>query len=155
VVIGDGPLHAELVELARTRGVSDMIVFTGPLSDDERDAWLDRAHVFVMPSRLPPRGRGGEGFGIVYLEAAAHSLPVVAGKVAGAVDAVDDGNTGLLVDPTSPTAVADAVLELLLDRRKADALGRAGAARAADFAWPKVAARVEDVLLRTLQAWGA
>jgi phosphatidylinositol alpha-1,6-mannosyltransferase len=77
---------------------------------------------------------------------------VVAGNVAGALDAVVDGETGLLVDPTDPSAVADAVSDLLLDRPKAEALGRAGAARATDFAWPKIAARVEDLLIRTLHA---
>jgi phosphatidylinositol alpha-1,6-mannosyltransferase len=152
VVVGDGPLRDELAELARDQGVADSTVFAGSLADAERDAWLDRAHVFAMPSRLPPGGKGGEGFGIVYLEAGAHSLPVVAGNVAGALDAVVDGKTGLLVDPTDPKAVADAVSDLLLDRRKAEALGRAGAARARDFTWPKTAARVEDLLIRTLHA---
>jgi phosphatidyl-myo-inositol dimannoside synthase len=148
VVVGDGPLREELVELARDGGVSDCVEFTGSVSDSERDAWLDRAHVFAMPSRLPVRGQGGEGFGIVYLEAGAHSLPVVAGNVAGALDAVVDGETGLLVDPTSPGAVSDAISGLLLDPERADTLGRAGAARAAEFAWPKIAARVENLLLR-------
>ena len=152
VVVGDGPLRDELAELARDQGVADSTVFKGSLADDERDAWLDRAHVFAMPSRLPPGGKGGEGFGIVYLEAGAHSLPVVAGNVAGVLDAVVDGETGLLVDPTDPSAVADAVSDLLLDRQKAEALGRAGAARATNFAWPKIAARVEDLLIRTLHA---
>ena len=152
VIVGDGPLRDELAELARDQGVAESTVFAGSVADDERDAWLDRAHVFAMPSRLPPGGMGGEGFGIVYLEAGAHSLPVVAGNVAGAVDAVVDGETGLLVDPSDPRAVADAISELLLDREKADALGRAGAARASDFAWPKIAARIEDLLLRTLHA---
>ncbi len=152
VVVGDGPLRDELAELARGQGIADSTVFEGSLPDEERDAWLDRAHVFAMPSRLPPGGQGGEGFGIVYLEAGAHSLPVVAGNVAGALDAVVDGETGLLVDPTDPRAVADAVSDLLLDRQKAEALGRAGAARATDFAWPKIAARVEDLLIRTLHA---
>ncbi len=51
-----------------------------------------------MPARLPPDGVGGEGFGIVFLEAAAHGLPAVGGNVGGVVDAVVDGETGLLVD---------------------------------------------------------
>ena len=55
-----------------------------------------------MPSRLVPNSLGGEGFGIVYLEAGAHGLPCVAANVGGSVDAVVDGETGLLVDPTSP-----------------------------------------------------
>ena len=99
-----------------------------------------------MPSRLPPDG-GGEGFGIVYLEAAAHGLPVVAGNVAGARDAVQDGVTGLLVDPTDPRAVAGAATRLLLDPEERSRLGQSGAERAAEFAWPRIVARVEQLAL--------
>jgi phosphatidyl-myo-inositol dimannoside synthase len=152
VFVGDGPLRPGLEQLAHAEGVAESMVFTGSVSDEERDAWLDRAHVFTMPSRLPPNGRGGEGFGIVYLEAGAHGLPVVAGNVAGALDAVVDGETGTLVDPANPEAVADALIELLLDPARAEKLGRAGAVRAQEFAWPKIAARVEDLLLETVQA---
>ena len=148
VIVGDGPLRGELVELAAAQGVSESVVFAGAVPDRERDEWFDRAHVFVMPSRLPPEGTGGDGFGIVYLEAGAHGMPVVAGNVAGPVDAVVDGKTGLLVDPTDDVAVADAVSDLLTHSRKAETLGRAGAARAKDFAWRKIAARVEEVLVR-------
>ena len=100
-----------------------------------------------MPSRLPASGRGGEGFGIAYLEASARGLPVVAGNVGGAPDAVADGETGILVDPTDHLALADAVSELLIDRGRAEALGRAGEARARSLAWPHVVRQVEDVLL--------
>ena len=73
------------------------------------------------------RDRAGEGFGIVYLEAGAQGLPVVAGNVGGAVDAVVDGVTGMLVDPTDHVAVADAIADLLLDARAGGAHGRGGA----------------------------
>ncbi len=69
-------------------GVGDAVRFLGAVSDAERDGWLRRADVFAMPSRLPADGLAGEGFGIVYLEAAAYGKPVVAGNVAGALDAV-------------------------------------------------------------------
>jgi phosphatidylinositol alpha-1,6-mannosyltransferase len=148
VVVGDGPLREELEGGAAAQDLDGHVSFVGEVSDDRRDAWLDRAHVFAMPSRLPHGGIGGEGFGIVYLEANAHGLPVVAGNVGGAVDAVVHGETGLLVDPTDRSAVADAVSELLLDPERAAALGRAGAARARGFAWDRVAGRVEELLLR-------
>jgi phosphatidylinositol alpha-1,6-mannosyltransferase len=147
VVLGDGPLRGELEETARREGVTDLVHFAGGVSDGERDGWLDRAHVFVMPSRLPPDRAGGEGFGIAYMEASAHGLPVVAGAAGGALDAVVHGETGLLVDPTSPTAVAKAVVGLLLDPSRAQALGEAGAARARDFEWPRIARQVDDLLL--------
>ena len=108
-----------------------------------------------MPSRLPPEGLGGEGFGIAYLEAAAWGLPAVAGNVGGAADAVEDGVSGLLVDPTEPEAVAAALIELLSDESRAAALGEAGQERAQGYAWPRIAARVSDVLVATAAVPGA
>lgn len=146
MLVGDGRLRGQVLELLATAGALDAATLTGEVTDAERDGWLDRAHVFAMPSRIPASGSGGEGFGIAYLEAAAHGLPVVAGNVAGAVDAVVDGETGLLVDPSDHVAVADAVADLLVDPERAGALGRAGAERARRFAWPDIARRVEELL---------
>jgi phosphatidyl-myo-inositol dimannoside synthase len=150
IVIGDGPLRAELERLARVHGVADRVRFLGAVSDDLRDGWLRRADLLAMPSRLPGGGRAGEGFGIVYLEAGAYGKPVVAGNVAGALDAVGDGETGLLVDPTDPEAVAEAISRLLLDRELARRMGEAGAERARRHAWPLIAQRVEAVLLESI-----
>jgi phosphatidyl-myo-inositol dimannoside synthase len=154
IVIGDGPLRPELEALARSYGVADAVRFLGLVSDEQRDRWLRRANLLAMPSRLPGGGLAGEGFGIVYLEAGAYGKPVVAGNVAGALDAVADGESGLLVDPVDPHAVADAIARLLLDRELARRLGSAGAARARDFAWPVIAGRVEAVLLEQLRVGG-
>ncbi len=146
VVVGDGPLRAEIETAAAALGVRDAVRFCGALGDAERDTWLDRAHVFAMPSRLPGPGAAGEGFGIAFLEAAAHGLPVVAGSVGGALDSVADGESGLLVDPTSPEAVADAIAGLLEDAPRRRALGEAAVAHAARFAWAGIAARVAALL---------
>jgi phosphatidylinositol alpha-1,6-mannosyltransferase len=151
VVIGDGPLRGELEGLARSGGVADSVRFLGSVSDEQRNRWLARADLLAMPSRLPGGGLAGEGFGIVYLEAGAHGKPVVAGNVAGALDAVADGESGLLVDPTDPQAVAEAIATLLLDRELARRLGTAGAVRARGFAWPVIVARVEALLLEQLR----
>ena len=82
VVVGEGSLRPRLEGLAAKYGVEEQVRFLGDLSDEERDRWYRSAHVFVMPSRLPPDG-GGEGFGIVYLEAAAHGLPGRGGRRGG------------------------------------------------------------------------
>jgi phosphatidylinositol alpha-1,6-mannosyltransferase len=149
VVIGDGRLRGGLEELARACGVAGAIRFLGAVSDEERNMWLRRADVFAMPSRLPQGGLAGEGFGIVYLEAGAYGKPVVAGNVAGALDAVADGESGLLVDPCDPRAVGEAITRLLLDPDLAQRLGRQGFERARGFAWPVIARRVEAALLDT------
>jgi phosphatidylinositol alpha-1,6-mannosyltransferase len=147
VVIGDGPLRAGLEQLAYSHGVADAISFLGVVSDVERDGWLRRANLLAMPSRVPAGGFAGEGFGIVYLEAASYGKPVVAGNVAGALDAVVDGETGLLVDPADHLAVAGTITRLLTDDDLARKLGARGAQRAQEFSWPVICARVEALLM--------
>jgi phosphatidylinositol alpha-1,6-mannosyltransferase len=149
VTIGDGPLRPEIERSAAAEGIDGVVTFLGRVDDAERDRWLDRARVFCMPSRLPAAGVGGEGFGIVYLEAGAHGLPVVAGRIAGALDAVVDGTTGLLVDPTDHMAVAAAAIELLSDRSLAERLGAQGRLHAEEHAWPRIGARIEALLRET------
>lgn len=153
VVIGSGALREQIERLVAMTGVSEHVIFTGPLNDAERDKWLDRAHVFAMPSRIRS-GRAGEGFGIAYVEAGVHGLPVVAGNVGGALDAVVDGETGVLVDPTDHLAVADALTDLLFDDDLAARMGAAGRRRAEASAWPMVARRVEDLLLKVASDGG-
>jgi phosphatidylinositol alpha-1,6-mannosyltransferase len=149
VVIGGGPLRESLQAAAQANGLDDDAVrFVGSVSDAERNAWLERADVFAMPSRLPAGGFAGEGFGIVFLEANAHHLPVVAGGVGGALDAVVDGRTGILVDPTDHVAVADALSRLLADPALSRRLGDAGAERAKAFGWRDAAERIEELSLR-------
>jgi phosphatidylinositol alpha-1,6-mannosyltransferase len=149
VVIGDGPLRPSLEALAAANGLDGRTVqLIGAVSDPERDEWLRRASVFAMPSRLPAGGFAGEGFGIVFLEANAHGLPVVAGDVGGAMEAVVDGETGLLVDPTDHVAVAAALTRLLGDADLRGRLGRAGAERAREFSWKRAATRIEDLAIQ-------
>lgn len=146
-VIGEGRLRTKYEHQVEKLGLSQNVRFLGGLADSERDAWLDQAHVFVMTSRTTSDGMG-EGFPIVYLEAAAHGLAVVAGRDDGAQDAVVDGETGLLVEPTDPQAVAAALIELLCDRRRAERMGRAALARAQSFGWERIAGRVEQLLVQ-------
>jgi phosphatidylinositol alpha-1,6-mannosyltransferase len=147
IVIGDGPLRAAISELAHSSGLGkDVIRFLGAVDDEERDAWLDRAQVFAMPSRMPAGGYVGEGFGIVYLEANAHGCPAIAGGVGGALDAVIDGETGLLVDAEDHIAVGNALMELLKDPSRSRQMGEAGARRAKEFAWPLMAGRVAELV---------
>jgi phosphatidylinositol alpha-1,6-mannosyltransferase len=150
VVIGDGSLRAGIEKLADAYGVAGSIRFLGAVSDEQRNQWLRRARLLAMPSRLPAGGLAGEGFGIVYLEAGAYGKPVVAGNVGGAVDAVVDGQTGLLVDPVDPVAVAGAITRLLLEQDLARGLGAAGQQRAQLYAWPVIVERVERVLIEQL-----
>jgi phosphatidylinositol alpha-1,6-mannosyltransferase len=147
VVVGDGCLRPGVERLARsTLADPAAIRFLGRVEDSERDAWLRRADVFAMPSRLPAGRFAGEGFGIAYLEAGANRLPVVAGAVGGALDAVVDGETGILVDPSDHTAVAAALIELLSDPERRRQMGAAGARRAESLSWSRAAGAVEALV---------
>jgi phosphatidylinositol alpha-1,6-mannosyltransferase len=149
LVVGDGSLRRDIERLAGAQGVRDAIRLCGTVSDEERDRLLNRAHVFAMPTRMPADG-GGDGFGIVYLEAGVHGLPVVAGRSGGALDAVIHGTTGLLVDPTDHVQVGGAISRLLNDRPWAARMGAAGSEHAREFAWPKIASRVEELIAKTV-----
>jgi phosphatidylinositol alpha-1,6-mannosyltransferase len=113
--------------LAAERGVSDSVVFLGPVTDPQRKAALLRSSdVHAMPSRRV--GDSVEGFGISYAEAAWYGVPSVAGGDGGAADAVKDGQTGLVRDGRDWNAVSQALSDLLDD---ADARRRMGEAAAA------------------------
>ena len=103
-----------------------------------------------MPCRSRRGGLEVEGLGIVYLEASATGLPVVAGRSGGAPDAVLDGVTGNVVDGTSEAAVADAVGALLADPEAARAMGARGRAWVQEqWRWDVLAERLRGLLLRT------
>lgn len=117
-VVGDGAWRPELEALARSLGLDDNVSLLGTVSDDEREVLYAGAGVFVLPSTQ-------EGFGIVYLEAWRHRLPVVAGAGGAAPEVVAHEETGLVVEP-SPAVIAGAIVRLLEDRDLARRLGEAG-----------------------------
>lgn len=104
VIIGDGTGLPGLANQAAAAGLADCVHFTGHLPKPDVEHLLAAARAFVMPSTK-------EGFGIVFLEAAAFGIPVIAGNVDGSVDALADGRLGLLIDPTSPPALAEAIMK--------------------------------------------
>jgi phosphatidyl-myo-inositol dimannoside synthase len=121
-------------------GVPDSVVFAGRVTDEELPHYYAAYDVFIMPSR--ELNGDIEGFGIVYLEAAAAGKPVIGGRSGGTDDAILDGVTGLRVDGTNSEEIAAAVIELLSDPQKAQAIGEAGySCVAADFTWDAVAQR--------------
>ncbi|MEE2031544.1 glycosyltransferase family 4 protein [Rhodococcus chondri] len=126
VIVGGGPYENRLRQLAHTTGVADDVVFTGTVPAVELAAHHTIADVFAMPCRTRGAGLDVEGLGIVYLEASATGVPVVAGRSGGAPETVRDGETGFVVDGTSVTAIVTAVTGALADRDRAAAMGAAG-----------------------------
>jgi len=122
----------------------------GRVSEDDKVALLAASDVFVLACRNRWWGLEQEGFGIVFLEAAAAGLPAVAGDSGGAAEAVADGESGLVVhDPTDVAAVATALERLLADRALRDRMGRAARDRAAEtFAYDRLAPRLAEALAK-------
>jgi phosphatidylinositol alpha-1,6-mannosyltransferase len=126
LIVGGGRYQQRLAELARRTGVAEQVVFTGPVSAGELPEHFAAGDVFAMPGRTRRLGMDVEGLGIVFLEASATGLPVIAGNSGGAPDAVQQGTTGLVVDGTDVATVAAQVSDLLADRARAAAMGAAG-----------------------------
>jgi phosphatidylinositol alpha-1,6-mannosyltransferase len=141
LVVGDGPDRERLRALADSQAPQHSVVFAGAVSDADLPSLYAAADVFAMPCRSRLAGLEVEGFGIVFLEAAASGRPVVAGDSGGAAEAVVDGETGLVVDGRHVGAVAEATAALLQDPVRAAAMGKSARARAERlFQWPRLTA---------------
>jgi len=126
LMIGEGPYRGYLENRVKALGIQERVTFIGRIQYAELPRYICVGDVFVMPSRSRLAGLEVEGLGIVYLEASACGLPVIAGNSGGAPDAVLEGKTGLVVEGTNKSAVATAVVELLLDADRSKAMGVAG-----------------------------
>ena len=147
VIVGGGPYLETLRTLAQDCGVADHVTFTGGVPGDELPAHHALADLFAMPCRTRGGGMDVEGLGIVFLEASATGVPVIAGESGGAPEAVQHNKTGLVVDGRSVEKVADAVTELLTDRDRAAAMGAAGRQWVtSQWRWDTLAARLADLL---------
>ena len=126
LMIGEGPYRSYLENRVRALGIQERVTFIGRIQYADLPRYICAGDLFVMPSRSRLAGLEVEGLGIVYLEASACGLPVIAGDSGGAPDAVLEGQTGLVVDGTSKSEVAAAVVELLLDPDRSRAMGVRG-----------------------------
>jgi phosphatidyl-myo-inositol dimannoside synthase len=126
VIVGGGPYLDTLRKLAAEHDVTDHVVFTGGVPAAELPAHHALADVFAMPCRTRGAGLDVEGLGIVYLEASATGVPVVAGHSGGAPETVLDGKTGHVVNGRSVEAITEAVSDLLADPEHAARLGACG-----------------------------
>lgn len=138
-IAGTGPQEAALQAAAAEQNTGDSITFLGRVAAEMLPSLYASADLFVMPNRTMPDG-DTEGFGLVFLEAAASGTPSVGGAAGGAVDAVSHGNTGLLVDGWDVSAIAFAVTDMLTDEVKRKSMGQAAMAFARTQGWSAKAA---------------
>lgn len=126
VIVGKGPYGTKLQKMAAASSASQWITFTGEVPQSELPAHYSLGDIFAMPCRTRGGGLDIEGLGIVYLEAYAAGLPVVAGDSGGAPEAVLPGETGLVASGRSTSAVAGAITYLLEDPERARQMGATG-----------------------------
>ena len=124
--VGEGPIKQMLFNSAKQLGVLPKVVFAGRVSHHDLPDYICLGEIFAMPVRSRFSGLEVEGLGIVYLEASACGLPVIVGNSGGAVDAVLDKKTGLLVDGTKSDQIAQSICELLANPERAKQMGQAG-----------------------------
>jgi glycosyltransferase involved in cell wall biosynthesis len=146
VLVGeDGGMKATIESKAKALGISDHLVLTGHIKEDDlfRSAFA-ACDVFVLPSIF-------EAFGIVILEAMAMSKPCVATKVGGVPDLVTDGKTGLLVEPNDTTGLSKALITVLKDPALGVQMGqKAKKTVGKDFTWPRIVDKLEAVYAEVL-----
>jgi phosphatidylinositol alpha-1,6-mannosyltransferase len=141
VVAGTGPDRARLERLADRLDVQDRVQFVGHVDHDQLPVYYSAADLFVMPARQDPPDV--EGFGLVFLEANACGTPVIGARTGGMPDAILEGETGLLVPPDAPDALADAALRVLTNPNLARDLGQRGRHRAVhEASWDHIAERI-------------
>lgn len=152
LVAGTGPDRPRLERLAAELGARDRVRFLGAVGDDALPGLYAAADLFVLPAREEPR-QDVEGFGIVYCEAAATGLPVVAGASGGIVDAVRDGETGILVPPENAAALTAAIERILYDPGLRRRMGEAGRRAVEDhYHWKRAGAEIWRILEEVVAA---
>lgn len=147
VIVGGGEYEPVVRREIEKTETGDVVTLAGRLSNAAlADLYRDCA-VFCLPAIVDSRGET-EGLGVVLIEAMSHGKPVVASRLGGIVDAVEDGENGLLVPPNDPDALATALLHVVENAGLAHALGEAGRERARRlFSWESVAERHMEVYL--------
>jgi phosphatidylinositol alpha-1,6-mannosyltransferase len=142
LLVGGGPDEERLRKLAAA-APEGAVLFTGQVSEGDLPRYYAVGDVFAMPCRTRLAGLEVEGWGNVFIEAAACGKPVVVGDSGGARESLVDGETGILVDGRRVDDVAAAVGDLLADPARARAMGEAGRARVLRaHTWPEIAARL-------------
>jgi phosphatidylinositol alpha-1,6-mannosyltransferase len=134
-VAGEGMLRAELERLAERLGLSRRVRFVGRVSDADLRHLYSRADLFILTASVEPGSH--EGFGIVYLEAAASGVPSLAARLAGAAEAVAEGQSGFFVDTPDEASLRDALARYLAGETRFNADGCRDFARG--FDWKRIA----------------
>lgn len=146
LVCGSGPDKERLEQLVAERDLKDKVIFCGRISDEELIEYYNRADINVLLSRYDEKTPNFEGFGLVFLEAAACGTPSLAGNTGGIPDAVIDQKTGLLVNPLEPIAVAQKLKELLNQENYPNYSSQCLEHATKNMTWDHMAQRLSEAL---------
>lgn len=139
---GTGDLLRHYMKMAHDLGIGDNVQFAGHIPNDSLQHYYSHSRMFVLPSSDPTL----EGFGMVTLEAMACGRPVITTPISGVAHEIKRSDVGILVDPGNPKMLAGAILDLLHDEKKADAMGQAGRDLVLKkFRWEQIAGEIEGV----------
>ncbi|HET6501620.1 MAG TPA: glycosyltransferase family 4 protein [Amycolatopsis sp.] len=151
LLVGGGPYRKRLTTLVRDCDVERDVVFTGSVPWDELPAHYAAGDVFAMPARTRGKGLDVEALGLVYLEASAAGLPVIAGRSGGAPETVLDEVTGHVVDGRDVDQLVETLAPLLTDPARARKMGEAGRAWVSEqWRWDVLADRFRGMLTAEL-----
>ena len=144
VITGSGSYLVHLKKMAAVSPAAKNIVFTGAIPADELAGHHAMADIFAMPARTRWGGLDVEGLGIVYLEAGAAAVPVIAGDSGGAPETVREGETGFVVPGADFVGLAKRVCQLLENGDLRRKMGWAGREYATKWQWPHLVQRLQD-----------
>ena len=149
LLVGQGPYRERLEKLVTEHSLQKSVSFIGRIQYKDLPGYICVGDIFAMPSRSRFAGLEVEGLGIVYLEASACGLPVIAGASGGAPDAVIEGVTGFVVDGTNTEEIANRAIQLLLDEKLRISMGSAGRAWIEkEWNWQIWAGKFSELLAR-------
>jgi len=143
LIVGDGPERKKLEKYVGDLGLKEKVKFVGDVSNEEVFKYLLRSHCFVLPSI-------SEGFGIAILEAQLANVPVVATKVGGILDIIENGKNGLLVEPQNPKELAECLRKIYLDEKLSQTLVKNARENLKKYDWKKISDEVLKVYLESL-----
>lgn len=143
VLVGDGEERQSLEVLTKELSLEESVTFIGRVPNEKIPEYMAASDVLVLPSL-------SESFGIVNLEAMASGLPVVASKVGGLPEIIEDGENGFLVEPKNPEQIAERVLLLLEDDTLRGKISRSNKERAKQYSWESVVGRLEQIYSHVL-----
>ena len=150
VIVSTGEEVESLKAMAKALGVDHAVRFVGEVPYQELPSYYNCADLFIMANRSLPSG-DIEGFGIVFLEASACAVPVIAGDSGGTRDPVQDGHNGFRIDGTQPRNISAAVLRMIESSELRTTLGRNGRALVErEYAWDRVFEQVLDLSERVV-----